>query len=132
VITEVTGDRAYRELSEQLLRGAFVAAGIDFASVEFGERDEADYSWLFFVVDPESEDHFAAHTITTAGDLLVLDNPNGILRERGSRLAARILKIELTPEASLTFPTAGGGERVISPRQEGLAAARVGFTYRQA
>jgi hypothetical protein len=45
----------------------------------------------------------------------VLDNPNGILREKGSRLAARILKIQLTPEASLTFPTEGGGERVISP-----------------
>lgn len=130
MVTAVTDDPTYRELAEQVLRGACDAVDIEMAGVEFGEREEGQYSWLCFVVDPESDDHAARNTMSTASDHFALTDPNGILREAGSRLAVRVYKIELAPEASLTVRGDDGQSRLISPWQENLAVARVGFTYR--
>jgi hypothetical protein len=129
VITAVTDDPAYRELAQQTMRGALGAVGIGLAAVEFGGRDDDAYSWLYFVVDPESDEHSAASTISTASAHLANEDPNGILRHKGSRLAVRIHRIQLAPEASLTLPDGNGGTRLISPWQEGLAMARVSFSY---
>jgi hypothetical protein len=133
VTTAVTDDSTYRELAETALRSACDAVDIELASVEFGERDhEAAYSWLCFVVDPESDDHAARNTMSTASDHFELINPNGILREAGLRVAARVYKVEVAGEASLTVRGDDGLSRLISPWAENLAVARVGFTYRQA
>lgn len=129
MVSTVTGDPVYRELAEQVLRGACDAVSIEVAGVEFGTQGEGPYSWLCFVVDPESEDHAAHNTMSTASDHFALTDPNGILREAGSRLVARVYKIELAPEASLSVRGDDGGSRLISPWQENLAVARVGFTY---
>jgi hypothetical protein len=129
-MTAVADDPAYRELAEQVLSGACDAVHIELASVEFGERNDSTYSWLCFVVDPDSDDHAARNTMSTASDHFALTDPNGILREAGSRLAVRICKIELAFEASLTVRCEDGQSRLISPWQENLAVARVGFTYR--
>jgi hypothetical protein len=131
VIIAVTDDRTYRELAEQTLRSACDAVHIELANVDFGERDhKAAYSWLCFVVDPESEDHGARNTMSTATDHFELIDPNGILREAGSRIAACVFKVELAGEASLTVRGDDGQRQLISPWEENLAVARVGFTYR--
>jgi hypothetical protein len=130
MITAVTADAAYRQLAEQVMRGACDAVDIELAGVEFSERSDGPYSWLCFVVDPESDDRAARNTMSTAADHFALTDPNGILREAGSRLAVRVYKIELASEASLTVRGDDGGSRLISPWQENLAVARVGFTYR--
>jgi hypothetical protein len=133
VTTPVTHDPTYRALAEQALRSACEAAHIELARVDFDERDpQAAYSWLCFVVDPNSDDHAARNTMSAASDHFALIDPNGILREAGSRLAVRIYKIDVADEASLTIRGDDGLPRLISPWQENLAVASVGFTYRQA
>jgi hypothetical protein len=133
VLAAVTDDPTYRELAEQALRSACDAVDIELAGVEFGERDrQAAYSWLCFVVDPESHDHAARNTMSTASDHFALIDPNGILREAGSRLVACVYKVEVAGEASLTVRGDDGLPRLISPWAENLAVARVGFTYRPA
>jgi hypothetical protein len=130
VLTPVTEDVAYRQLAEQVLRGACEAADIELAGVEFGERDrEASRSWLCFVVDPKSDDHAAANTMSTAADHFALIDPNGIQGEAGRRIAARVYEIELAPEASLQVRDGSGSTQLISPWQKDLAVARVSFTY---
>jgi hypothetical protein len=130
VITAVTADPTYRELAEQALRGACDGVHIELASVEFGERHhDAAYSWLCFVVDPGSDDHAARNSMSTATDHFALIDPNGSLREAGSRLAPRVYKVEVAGEASLTVRGDDGLPRLISPWEGNLAVARVGFTY---
>jgi hypothetical protein len=132
-VIAATDDPAYRELAAQVLQSACDAVDIELAGVEFGERDrQAAYSWLCFVVDPESDDRAARNTMSTASDHFVLIDPNGILREAGSRLVARVYKVELASEASLTVRGDDGEPRLISPWQQNLAVAVVGFTYRPA
>lgn len=127
-----TEDEVYRVLAEQVLRGACDTIHIELARVEFGDRDDQlDHSWLCFVVDPEAEDHAAANTMSSASDHFALIDPNGILREGGRRIAARIYEIGVAPEASLQVRE-GGGVRLISPWQEDLAVLRVKFNYRAA
>jgi hypothetical protein len=75
-LAAVTDDHIYRELA---LHSACDAVDIELAGVEFGERDrQAAYSWLCFVVDPESDDHAARNTMSTASDHFALIDPNGI------------------------------------------------------
>lgn len=133
VLAAVTDDPIYRELADQVLRGACDSVDIELVGVEFGERDrQAVYSWLCFVVDPESDDHAARNTMSTASDHFALIDPNGILREAGLRLVACVYKVEVASEASLTVRGDDGLPRLISPWAENLAVARVGFTYRPA
>jgi hypothetical protein len=44
---------------------------------------QAAYSWLCFVVDPESDDRAAQNTMSTVSDHFALIDPNGIQSEAG-------------------------------------------------
>jgi hypothetical protein len=131
VMTAVTDDPVYRALTAHALRSACDAVQIELVNVEFGEKDsKSEYSWLCFVVDPKSEDHAARNTMSTASDHFALIDPNGILSSAGLRLAVCVYKVELAGEASLTVRGEDGSPQLISPWQENLAVARVGFAYR--
>ncbi len=115
MITDVTENTAYRDLAERVLRSACHAVSIDVASVRFGHVDDADRSWLCFVVDPDSEDLVAAATASSAVDHFELENPNGILRAAGSKVNVTITNVGVSSEASLKVRGEGGEPRLISP-----------------
>jgi hypothetical protein len=130
-ILDMTADPAYRTLAEELLAAACEDAGIEVASVEFGERDrDAEHSWLCFVVDPSVENLRAEQTVGSALDHFALIDPGGILGKRGSRLVLTIYEIERSDEASISIREYGGSV-LVSPWMRNQAVARVQFNYRQ-
>lgn len=130
-IVDVTVDPAYRTLAEELLAAACEDAGIEVASIGFGERDrDAGHSWLCFIVDPNVENLRAEQTVGSALDHFSLIDPGGILGKSGSRLALAIYEIERSDEASISIRDYGGSV-LVSPWMRNQAVARVQFNYHE-
>lgn len=130
MITDVTDDVTYRELAERVLRLACDAMSIEVARVQFGHDDEANASWVCFVVDPDAEDHMVAASAGSAVDHFELLDPGRILRAGGSQVNVTITAVGVSSQASLNVRGEDGEPRLISPWQEGLAIAVVRFAYR--